>query len=163
MKFDEDEARTLLRRAYRLALRSPDPSTQNAGIVLDAFGRPMGRGINTFTPGIEITPDLLERPKKYAYIEHAERMAIFDAFRHGGGPLYTLVCPWAACTDCARDIVLSGVRTLIRHERGDSPSWNQSIFDGDRIMNAAGVEIITVSGPLGGCDPIRYNGELWTP
>lgn len=163
MTFEDAETRALLRRAYRLALGSPDPSTQNGGIVLDAFGRAMGKGINTFTPGIDVTPDLLERPKKYAYIEHAERSAIFDAFRHGSGPLHTLVCPWAACTDCARAIVLSGITTLIRHERGDSESWGQSIIDGDRMMRAAGVNIITVTGDLGGCEPIRYNGELWTP
>lgn len=155
---NHDEA---MRLAYTIALNSPDPSTQNGAVVLDGEGALIGGGCNEFTAGMPITPDLLERPKKYAYIEHAERNALFTALRFHTGRPHTLVCPWAACADCARAIVQSGVKVLVRHER-EGGRWSGSIEDGDNILRAGGVEIVTITGELG-CDPILFNGEIWHP
>lgn len=153
-----------LRYAYKVALNSPDTSTQNGGVALDFFGNKLGEGCNTFTRGMEVTPDLLERPKKYAYIEHAERNTLFDCFAGTGEVPYYLVVAWAACADCARAIVQCGVHTLIRHDRADETNrWNQSIEDGDAILQASGIEIINYTGALGDCEPVLFAGELWTP
>lgn len=152
----------LMRHAYDVALDSPDPSTQNGAIILDSAGVTIGLGNNRFTIGMRPTPDLFERPKKYAYIEHAERNAIFSVLYEGRTSPHTLICPWAACADCARAIVQSGIVRLVRHER-EGGRWLGSIEDGDKILHAGGVEIITISGPLGGCKPILFNGELMTP
>lgn len=151
-----------LNHAYATALNSPDPSTQNGAVVLDHNGRLIGTGCNTFTLGVKCTPDLLERPKKYSFIEHAERNALYDAVRHGKKP-YTMIAAWAACSDCARAIVGMGVKVLVRHIRQDDEGrWNESIEWGDQIMRAAGVEIIATDEKLG-CDPVLFNGKLMYP
>lgn len=156
---------TQLRNSYSLALGSPDPSTQNGAIVFDFFGDVIGQGCNEFTRGMVITDDLLERPKKYAYIEHAERNSLYDALSNGDGQPYLMVVAWAACADCARAIVQSGVRHVVRHvlDGTDDHTWKESIADGDAIMAAAGVNIITITGHLGGCEPVLRNGNHVAP
>ena len=154
-----------LRRAYGYALASPDTSTQNGAIVYTAHGLIIGAGVNEFTKGMEITPDILERPKKYAFIEHAERNAVFSALDPMAGfPPRIMVAAWAACTDCARAIVQSGIQTLVRHERIDtSGRWTESIEWADHILKEGGVQIIDISGPLGGCEPVLFDGALFHP
>jgi len=149
-----------LRHAYRLAAASPDPSTQNGAFVLDRKGTVIGESANTTTPGTSAyLPGLLERPTKYAHIEHAERGAIYAACRGGHKP-DVMVAAWAACADCARAIILSGVRYLIRHDRADATGrWNESIEQGDEMMQRAGITIIGVPGDIGGCPPVLFNGE----
>lgn len=165
IQLTDDWCREQLRAAYKVALDSPDTSTQNGALVFDGSGTLVGSGCNTFTYGMPITPDLLERPKKYAYIEHAERNSIFStvASRLGGRPL-VMVCPWAACADCARAIVQAGIGVLVRHRRDDATGrWGGSIEDGDRILAAGEVKVITITGDLGGCDPVLFAGEPWAP
>lgn len=160
----DDWARAHLRLAYEIATGSPDTSTQNGARTYDADGNRLGVGSNHFTRGMPVTPDLLERPKKYAYIEHAERNAIYACLRFRLGSPHVLVCPWAACADCARAIVESGIRHLVRHQRSDDTGrWSGSITDGDIILSAAGVNVITIEGPLGGCDDILFAGMAWMP
>lgn len=154
-----------LRHAYSVALDSPDPSTQNGAVVLNSFGLVIGKGCNTFTKGFDGVPpesDLFTRPKKYAFIEHAERNALFATVRAGFRP-HTLVAAWASCADCARSIVGLGVQCLIRHVREDTEGrWNESIVWGDEILKAGGVTIIDVSDYLG-AQPVLFNGKLINP
>ena len=162
-----DWATDMLRGAYALALHSPDTSTQNGAIVFDSDLSVLGVGWNGFTPGIEATPENLERPRKYAFIEHAERDAIHDAHDGSNSPdshPAVMVAAWASCADCARAIVLSGITTLVRHDREDvTGRWNESVEWGDEILRAGGVEIVGIKGQLGGCDPVLFGGELWAP
>lgn len=171
--FDAEELEVMkeaLRYAYSFALDSPDPSTQNAAIVYNKDGQMISIGVNKFTKGVEITEDILERPKKYSFIEHAERNAIYGVLSSidedvtiDPGP-HVMVAPWAACADCARAIVQSGIQVLVRHKRDDGTNrWNQSIEWGDQILKAGGVDIIEIAGELGGCEPILFNGESWLP
>ncbi len=160
---DEDWAHSL-RRAYVVALRSPDPSSQNGAVVYNDARQIMGSGFNGFTPGVEITPDKLERPVKYLYIEHAERAAIYDCIGQGENPVL-MVCPWASCADCARAIVLSGIRLLVRHKDAMERKvdrWADSIALADKILEAGGVEIYEYVGPIGGVE-IMHLEELWSP
>lgn len=152
---DDETIGTLMSVAYTRALRSPDPSTQNGAIIAvppwmspgrDAI---IGTGCNTFPPGVK---PRLERPAKYLFIEHAERMAISNVHQRSESRYMhesVMVCPWAACADCARAIVLSGIKTLIRHAdpkvHGD---WGDSINAGDIIMSEGGVTVINWDGQL---------------
>lgn len=152
-----------LRFAYALALKSPDTSTQNGAIVFDRDRTIIGRGVNEFTKNIAVTKDLLERPKKYSFIEHAERNAIYNCFGSINRPSI-MVCCWAACTDCARAIVQSGITMLIRHERIDtSGRWSESINWANDILTIGGVHVVSIEGILGGCEPVLFNGELLSP
>lgn len=167
-----------LAEAYQEALNSPDPSTQNGAIVLDSDYNELGRGCNTFTPGVDITPDKLERPLKYSYIEHAERNAVFACLRtittqpngewKAKARPAVMICPWAACTECARAIIQSGIKTLVRHQDASDRSpdrWIESIEFSDDLLYAAGVDIIRVKGSLKeyGAPEILHCEEVWQP
>lgn len=164
----EDEAiARLLFFAFELALRSPDPSTQNGAVVVDPAKRTIGAGCNEFPSGVGYSDERWERPGKYQWIEHAERNAIYTAaFRGSATGNATMVCPWAACADCARAIVQSGISRLIRLPfplDASGERWRQSCEVGDTIMREAGVEIIEFAGGIGHVSPIRRDGQLWQP
>lgn len=168
----------LLRMAYGVAQGSPDPSTQNgallvgAGWTLEDYGDVLASGCNTFTTGVSATPERLERPLKYSYIEHAERNCIYDAANRGVAVNgLTMICPWAACMECARAIVQAGVRRLVRHKNcadqihagGPPPErWLESIRLADGILLDGGVEIVDYEGFLDG-PSIRHSEKIWTP
>lgn len=158
----EDWCRRQLRVAYALAVSSPDPSTQNGAAVFDPTLQIVGSGCNRFPYGVAVTPDLLERPTKYDWIEHAERDALYATLRTGAHRPHLVVCAWAACPDCARAIVQSGVHVLVRHA-AEGAHWAEAIATGDAILAASGVRVLTVDGPLGGCAPVLRNGVELIP
>lgn len=155
----------LLRKCYELAVDSPDPSTQNGAIILNNAGEVVGYGINKFPKYVQETPDRWERPKKYHFIEHAERNAIYDVSRQRlVTPKMTMVCPWAACSDCARAMIEIGITRLVTHKPvHDLPSmrWMESIDYAFQMFNEVGLEVIFYDEPVGSV-PIRVNGEVLT-
>lgn len=153
-----------LRGAYRVALESPDPSTQCGSVLFDKDLNFVSSGSNTFTKGVESTPERLERPLKYSYVEHAERNSIYAAVQLGAEP-HVMVAPWAACTECARAIVQSGIKVLVRHKQASDRSperWIESINFADTILRDGGVEIIDFNGSLNAVE-IWHCEERWTP
>jgi dCMP deaminase len=161
----------ILRDCYKLATESPDPSTQNGAILIDsgyAQGFYMGSGCNKFPDRVVQSADRWERPKKYSFIEHAERNALFDAAKKGlmlnRTPELTLVCPWAACADCARAMIQMGVRRLVTHKSmHDLPAlrWSESIQYAFEMFKEAELEVVMFEGNLDST-PIRVNGEVLT-
>lgn len=158
-------------RTYEIALGSNDPSTQNGAIIVskdDGDWKVIGQGFNTFPYGVKESRERWERPIKYQFVEHAERNSIYSAAINGKRTLgAVMICPWAACADCARGIIQSGITALVRHyEIGqNSPDhWKESIAAADQMLVEAGVEIIEWGGKFENKpSPIRLNGELWTP
>ena len=61
--------REVLRLSYQLALRSPDPSTQNGAMVFDASDRLVGQGCNTFTISPAVAQQLVSEPLTVAAAE----------------------------------------------------------------------------------------------
>jgi deoxycytidylate deaminase len=112
---------------------------------------------NTFPPG---SPT--EQETKSTYIEHAERRVIYAAARHGiATDGLTMVCTWAACPDCARAIVCSGIARVVTHDaphQRKRPDWQPRVDIGLAILRDAGVEIEYVTGPVGGL--ILFDGIL---
>lgn len=183
MKITNDGYANIMRAAYEVALGSPDPSTQNGALIVNEVMisksghigfEILARGCNTFTKGMESTPERLERPLKYSFVEHAERNCVFDAATQGvvcTGK--TMICPWAACVDCARAIVQSGLRKLVRHKAASDRSperWLESIALADEILLASGIEIVEFEGVLhdmknvaGEVPTIMHCEEKWTP
>lgn len=162
-----NNAMEMLRKAYRLAaLYSDDPNTKNGAVLVNEEGRPIGIGANNFAAGVALTPDRLERPKKYEFVEHAERDAIFTAARNGERTAgSTLYCPWYACAPCARAIIKAGIVRVIGHkqmfDRTPDP-WKETIAYGNEMFHEAGVEALQFDGPIGDCTGF-INGELWYP
>ena len=157
----------LLRLAYRHAIHSPDPSTQNGAILALPDGTPIlcTGAFNRFPEGVAETPDRWERPGKYQWIEHAERGSVYAAAHHGIRTRgLTLACCWAACADCARAIVCSGISRLVRHAiTDDSGRWRDSIEVGDVILTEGGVEIVELTDSFPDVLPIRRDGVLFQP
>ncbi len=165
MDLTENGIRYWLLEAYHTATLSPDPSTQNGAILLDDQGIEISRGFNGFTKGIDKPEVLSNRELKYLYVEHAERNALYGAVEQDLVINPILVCPWAACVECARAIVQSGVRTLVRHAEASlrTPErWRVSSRVGDEILRAGDVEIVEFSGFLDG-PQIIHCGTYWTP
>jgi dCMP deaminase len=102
-----------LREACRYAVQhSHDKETQNGAVLVTS--RQTIYAANCVPTGVARLEHRLARPFKYDFVEHAERAAIYKAASMGiptaGGTLY---CPWFACTDCARAIVMAGVREVV--------------------------------------------------
>lgn len=157
----------VLRLTCQEALNSPDPSTQNGAVLVRSNTVYTNTfACNQFPPGVQYTEDRWERPAKYEYIEHAERGAIYSAARQGIPTQgLTLVCPWAACADCARAIICAGVQTLVTMSpHGNTHTrWQGTIDTALVMLEEAGVGVVRIDGPLGNCQPLRRNGELIEP
>jgi dCMP deaminase len=102
-----------LRAACRYATQnSHDPETQNGAVLVTR--RQTIYAANCVPPGVARHEHRLARPLKYDFIEHAERAVIYKAAATGipaaGATLY---CPWFACPDCARAIVMAGVSEVV--------------------------------------------------
>lgn len=161
--------RVILGQCYRVATDSPDTSTQLGAVIVSAGGvvKYSTASFNGFVQGWDPQPEDYERPRKYLVTEHAERRAIYRAARNGvkleGASLY---CTWAACADCARAIVESGLAKLVRHyppQDDASERWLESVRLGDQIMLDGGVEIHDIFGPIPEAFKILRGGEIFDP
>lgn len=168
---DIEIQRQFLLIAYQDARNSPDPSTQNAALLVDEH-LPLDphiicAGINEFPRGVEYKPERWERPLKYKIIEHAERNAVYSAARNGLSTQgLTMVSPWAACCDCSRAIIQAGIKKLVTHKQADDMSpafWREEIDIAHQMLSEAGVEIIFYDGIVG-CDfEVLHSGKKWKP
>ena len=149
-----------LREACRYAVQhSGDGNTQNGAILVTA--RRTIYAANVFPTGIARYDSRLMPPHKYDYIEHAERAVIYKAAATGvptaGATLY---CPWFACTDCARGIVLAGIKEvvgLISLRCATPARWVHSVELASQMLTEAGVSQRLMAGSLG--VTIRFDGR----
>lgn len=154
-----------MQTALLYAEMSDDPSTQTSALIVAPNGRMISAGANLMPKGVKNTPERMERPLKYQVREHAERAAIYAATRMGRATMDAcMVSLWAACSDCSRGVIGSGIKTFICYpwKHGSSP-WDDDIAVGRDIMKEAGVEVIDYDFPGLDIPSIRRNYELWTP
>lgn len=162
-----DTPLNLLRHAYQIATTSYDPSTQNGALLFAADGSLIATAANIFPGDTRPTDERLnDRNTKYGFVVHAERGTIAKAARHGkvteGG---VLVCPWAACDQCAGMIVEAGIKKVIGHKQAISrvhPNWRDSIDRGLIIFAENRVPVELYDGKVGGPE-VRFNYETWYP
>ena len=161
--------RVYLTEAYKYAKdKSQDPVTQVGSILVHPNDGVVTYATNTFTHGIMPSEEMLERPEKYAYIEHAERNALYRCALKGycTAGLY-MYCPWWCCADCARGIVQCGITKFVGHhlmyERA-TDRWKKSIDKGLEIMNAGGVNVVNWDGRINRKDiSVLFDGEPIVP
>lgn len=160
----------MLYRAYVAADCSPDASTQNGALIVDSENKIIACGCNRFPDKVTSKESRWERPIKYKFVEHAERNAIYFAARNGISLRNkTMVCPWAACSDCARAIIQSGIKKLVTHKQAHDrspPRWMDEIEIAFTMFNEADVDVVMFDGQI--CDektPLKllHSGETWTP
>jgi len=154
----------LMKRAYECALHSPDPSSQNGAILVYEDGATIG-GWNAVPKVIaDIHVGVYnDRAKKYRYVTHAEESVLLHAAKWGMSTIgSTVVCPWAACTRCARQMIEAGVKRVVRHKQrmGERSDWDQDIIEADSYMRAAGIDVYTLDVKLD-ISPILVSGKLW--
>lgn len=172
-----------LKEAYKLAMNSHDPSTQNGAIIVnlnDYFDMGWMNLVafdwNHFPRGVNANPERLNnRREKYKFIGHAERGAIFSAARNGrktnGKIMYA---PWYACDRCGEAIIEAGISEVIGHSgpqkwweedaTNDSQAikWNESIRTALIMFKEAGVKHRIVDGKIGGIE-ILFRGKIRKP
>lgn len=141
-----------LREACRVAaVESMDPRTQN-GALIRARNGVIVTAANQLPP-IVATTERLGGQTKYSYMEHAERHVIYKAARAGiATHNATLYCPWFACADCARAIILAGVSRIVGHVKPrllTPERWRETIARADDMFHEAGVEFLLLDEPLG--------------
>lgn len=99
---------------------SPDPRTKVGCLIISPEKGVLCEACNTYPEGVRRDiRDRSEAPSKYAWIEHAERNAIYLAARRGisteGCAMFVELSP---CIDCARAIIQAGVvEVVINHDR----------------------------------------------
>jgi deoxycytidylate deaminase len=154
----------LIKLCYVQAVNSPDPSNQNGAVLWDpATDRKVGASHNHFN---KVKPNLGDRDQKLARITHAEEGVVHSAWG-AIGPLW-MYCPWASCSDCARDIIncKANIRRLIVHrERMDETPerWVASIEYAHAMLAEAEIGITYVDGPIQGAPLINVNGRKGSP
>jgi dCMP deaminase len=149
-----------LREACRYAAaNSGDERTQNAAVLV--VGKKTVYAANHFPPGIARDAMRMSPPHKYHFIEHAERAAIYKAAASGvptaGAVMY---CPWFACTDCARAIILAGIREVVGLAsvyNATPPRWAENVFIASSMLSEAGVGQRWLAGEVG--VTIKYDGR----
>lgn len=169
MEQDSDIHREILNLCYQKASFSPDNSTQLGAVIVNqkGFVEFSTLSFNGFCFGWEPVAEDYERPRKYLITEHAERRAIYKAANVGitlhGCTLYST---WAACTDCARAIIETGISRLVRHHPPQDDAvdrWLESVALGDELMKYGKVEIIDIHGSIPDAVSILRGGEVYDP
>lgn len=160
--------KTYLHHAYMMAKQSPDPSTQVGAVIVHPDVGPLSHGYNSPPVGVEMTEETLHSSDKYYYMEHAERNAIFDSMKAQYKPEgSTMYSTWAACPDCARAIIASGIIKVVSHKEmyeKYSGSMKEIVDIGISMMEKAGIEVVLWSGDVSnGKIKIRTSGKLWSP
>lgn len=155
----------LLRKAYHVAESSLDPRTHNGAVLISEDGHLIAAEPNTLPDGVRAF-DRLSGPNKYKYIEHAERNVIYMAARKG---LRTenamLVCPWAACPECARAIIQARIRLVVVHEQRmlmTPLDWKADVDLGLELLKEGRVKIEAYNGKIGSVTNLA-RGETWEP
>ena len=100
---------------------SKDQSRKTGCVIVDDRQVLISVGWNGFPRGInDDISERYERPIKYMWTEHAERNAIYNAVAKGISVLNCrMYLTWYPCSDCARAIIQSGIKTLYCIE----PDW----------------------------------------
>jgi len=128
---------------------SEDLHTQNGAAMSSKTGEWV-MSANRFPAGVV---HRTSRPEKYAYIEHAERAVIYKAAKSGFATSgATMYCPWFSCPECARAIVMAGVREVVGSAIAAEATpyrWRTQILDGTGILREGGVGVRWLTGRLG--------------
>jgi deoxycytidylate deaminase len=169
MELNDREIRHLMRQVYRIAMYSTDRSTNNGAILVDEHqgqAVPLVAGYNAHLPGWGDKEEHHERPLKYSVTEHAERDVIYRAAYQGICTRgLTMIANWVLCPDCARGVVLPGIRRVICHKQcmdRTPPRWKEMIALGLEMCEKNNVPVYQWSGKIGGVTNLN-SGENWKP
>ena len=128
--------------AFLSGMRSKDPNTQVGACIVSDDNKILSMGYNGFPKGCSDDDFPWNRDaedplcSKYFYSTHSELNAILN-YRGGsleGAKLYVSLFP---CNECAKAIILAGIRTVIYDS--DKYADTPSVIASTRMFDAAGV------------------------
>jgi dCMP deaminase len=154
-----------LRLSYFYADKNSDDKDTKVGVTIKS---PLGLEsfTNTLVKGTPDTEENITRPKKYDFIEHAERNAIYAFAKKeqsiSGSTIYS---PWFPCIECARAIVGSGITKMVNHLQAIEKTpehWIEKLTTAYGILSKANIEMEAYDGKIGFVKN-RMNKEIWYP
>lgn len=163
-----------MRIAYAHACQSQDPSTQNAALIYNSNERGgvdlVSFGINSLIPGWSAEESETIRSKRDLRLPetvHAETAAIFQAVNQLRGDRLAgswMYCPWAACYECAKDMVCANLQQLYVHVDRygeDVPgysNWSSDILEAFGLFSRVNLKVIGIRGRID-TSPVLVSGE----
>ena len=141
--------------AKHVATWSKDPSTQVGCIIVGPKKEIRSTGYNGFPRGVDDNPERYDnRAVKYAFIEHAERNAIFNATLYNAsldGCVMYVTLP--SCPDCARSIIQTGIKEVIAmaapaSRSQNTPGWDDAISTSKAMFRESGVNYYEMPNPI---------------
>ena len=85
-----------------------------------------------------------DKNKKGYYLEHAERMAIFNCAKRGiSTNNATIYCTYYPCADCARAIIQSGIKSVVCKKMPDfnHEKWGESWSIANELFNECEIDV----------------------
>lgn len=143
--------------ALHISSWSKDPNTKVGSVVVGPDKEIRSQGYNGFPRGVDDNvPERHVRPTKYAFYEHSERNAIYNAVKFGacleGCTLYVTMPP---CADCARGIIQAGIKHVYYLEPGadkvrklPNGNWRDTVEDSFAMFKEAGVNVTVLNRDL---------------
>ena len=104
----------------------------------------ISHGVNELPYGAEKTNERVTKPGKDFWMLHSERNAIYKASRAGislvGAKMY---CTYFPCSDCARAIIQSGIKTLYSPKPDfNHHKWGKTWVESEIMLKECGVNIV---------------------
>lgn len=121
---------------------SDDKNSKVGCFIKDKQGNIVSVGYNRFPDNIKNTSDKHERPKKYRYMEHAERVALYNSNK--SLKECSMYIPGLPCCDCARAMIFFGIESLWCCK--DNPKdwmdrWGDNVNEAIKMLREAGIKI----------------------
>lgn len=123
-------------------MRSKDPNTQVASLLIDEKNRIISTGYNGFPQGCSDDVFPWERSEKYmeskyTFVIHSEANTLISAPYSDLSKcrMYVSLYP---CPDCAKLIIQSGITEVIYLDKPDNPSYRYEATD--KLFRHAGVK-----------------------
>lgn len=149
--------RYLMEMALLSARKSSDDSMGVGCVIVGPDNEVRATGYNGLPRGIEYTPERRQRPTKYAWTEHAERNAIYNAARVGTSLMgCTAYCActdrlrggYAPCADCCRGLIQSGITKIVEFNvdpaETEGRPWAATIGASLQMMRESGIALVLI-------------------
>jgi len=137
----------IFERAESRALQSRKKNTKVGALLLDRNNEIILEACNDYIDPVYDSENSVSEEDKKLYSEHAERRLIYSSIRFGIHDFHdkTMAVTHFPCCDCARAIILIGIRKLVVSARHADESfytkWKDNITVSRRMLLQNNVEI----------------------
>lgn len=141
-----------MKKAHEQAMLSNKENTKVGALLIDENGLILLSECNNYIEPIYSNPSILNKETRKFYSEHAERRIIYSALKKGISKMSdkTLVVTHFPCCECARSIILTGIRKIVVNSIDfDSPfyiKWIENIKVSYEMLNSNDVLILLKNG-----------------